>query len=367
MPSSLPSLACALACVAPPAFTQTTWTVNASGGAQFTTLLAAVQAANDGDTILVAPGSYATGFTLTKGLAIIGDGGTPQLGGELTVTLPSGRTASLANFTYGLLPFGGFRLSVVNSAGTVHGEALQMWSAYGGGLTAQNSSCVTLTRCSAYGFPAAVVATNASVALASTSLQGASGVGQSSGLEANGSQVALTFCTLTGGDYPLGGDGMRALGSTVRAFASSFLGGIYFGGPRGNSVYLDAASTLRHNGCSFPHGIAGTGPRPLVFMCSLTGTPAQSGGQATFTISGPSGGIAIVAAALPTVPFSSPFGLIWLDPATTYVKRFAALPVAPVVIQIPAGVPRGTAFALQAGLAYGGALEVSPPLVTVVR
>jgi hypothetical protein len=34
---------------------QATWTVSAAGGAQFTTLLAAVQAANDGDTILVAP------------------------------------------------------------------------------------------------------------------------------------------------------------------------------------------------------------------------------------------------------------------------------------------------------------------------
>lgn len=48
--------------------------VDASGGGQFLTISAAIEAAQDGDRIVVRPGVYDKGLSLTKTLEIVGDG-----------------------------------------------------------------------------------------------------------------------------------------------------------------------------------------------------------------------------------------------------------------------------------------------------
>jgi hypothetical protein len=67
---SHPGIAVLLALLAP-ALRANTYTVDASGGAQFTDIQSAIAAAQPGDVLLVAGGTY-PGFTLDKGIAIIG-------------------------------------------------------------------------------------------------------------------------------------------------------------------------------------------------------------------------------------------------------------------------------------------------------
>lgn len=368
------------ACTARAGVAQTTWTVDAAGGAQFTTIAAAVQAASDGDTILVLPGTYATGFTLTKGISIVGVGGLPVLDGQLTVTPPDRRTVSIANFA-STTTASGFRIHVLLSLGAFHGEALTLGRPGDSqtGLRAERVASVTLRRCTAYGSPA-IVASNATIACAESSLSGQGNsflFGGPPALLAGASYVELTGCSLHAGpstyvyNTTAGGTALLLWGySVLRASSCSFAGGAgHWTNPiQGNSAFVDVTSTLVHDArCTFPDAIVGTGIVTPVQMCELAGTPAPAGGQATFTTNGPAGAIAMVAAALPAVPFYSPFGPLWLDPATSSILQFGPLPLPPVVIAIPAGVPRGTAFALQTGLLAGGAIHAAPPLVPVVH
>lgn len=63
-----------LVAVAPPHGAQTVWTVDDDGPADFADVQAAVLAASEGDTVLVAPGNYAAFEVVGKGLTISADG-----------------------------------------------------------------------------------------------------------------------------------------------------------------------------------------------------------------------------------------------------------------------------------------------------
>src|SRR6187402_1540088 len=72
--------------------------VDASGGGDFTTLQAAVNAAADGDTLLVRTGSYA-GFLLTgKGLSIVAErGAEPKVSADVRLlSITAGHTVVLS-------------------------------------------------------------------------------------------------------------------------------------------------------------------------------------------------------------------------------------------------------------------------------
>lgn len=100
-----------------------TWTVDDSGGADFTTIQAAIDAAAADDTLLVMPGLYDS-FVLQKPLRILGQvvEGQPNpnvIGGGFTVVsgIPTGRMVALANLSI-------FTLRILDSPGTVVGESL---------------------------------------------------------------------------------------------------------------------------------------------------------------------------------------------------------------------------------------------------
>jgi len=97
-----------------------TWTVNASGGADFTNLPPAVLAARSGDVLLVAPGVYSS-FTLEgKGLTILGDGGTPTVNGRTSVlSLPADEVVVLRSLKLKNAPLGEEGLRLRDNAGAV--------------------------------------------------------------------------------------------------------------------------------------------------------------------------------------------------------------------------------------------------------
>jgi len=74
----------------------TTYVVDHHGGGQFTDIPPAIAAAQPGDVLLVMQGTY-SGFTLDKGLAILGYGHPPITGTASIVVLPSSQTALLLN------------------------------------------------------------------------------------------------------------------------------------------------------------------------------------------------------------------------------------------------------------------------------
>lgn len=83
---------CVLCCLAATAVVGSTfaqsqvWTVDDSGGADFTTIAAAVAQASPGDLVLVRAGNYA-GFALDKGLSIVADSGAQvRVVGQVTLS-----------------------------------------------------------------------------------------------------------------------------------------------------------------------------------------------------------------------------------------------------------------------------------------
>lgn len=81
------------------------WTVDDSGGAQFTSLQAAVDAAGAGDVMLVAEGQYTSTLTVQgKGLTILGDGAVPLLGRVIVRDLPAGEELALRSLSLGTNP-----------------------------------------------------------------------------------------------------------------------------------------------------------------------------------------------------------------------------------------------------------------------
>ncbi|MFC2165944.1 hypothetical protein ACFLT2_13230 [Acidobacteriota bacterium] len=66
---------------------QTTWTVDAGGGEDFTTIQAAINAASDGDTIIVVAGTYLEHIIVNKGVSILAkEGDNPIVDGSGTLT-----------------------------------------------------------------------------------------------------------------------------------------------------------------------------------------------------------------------------------------------------------------------------------------
>lgn len=89
----------------------TTYVVDASGGGQFTDIQPAIAAARPGDVLRVMQGVY-SGFTLDKGLVIIGYG-TVTIAGDASVTgVPTSETAAIVR----LAPV---NVTIYNCAGAV--------------------------------------------------------------------------------------------------------------------------------------------------------------------------------------------------------------------------------------------------------
>jgi hypothetical protein len=106
--------------------------LSVGSGQQFTTLAAAVAAAQDGDTIVVGAGTYTNDFTsIAKDLTIEGVGGVAKF--VATVAPPNGKAIMVtkADVTIRGLEFTGAKVAAMNGAGIRYES---------GNLTIENSS-----------------------------------------------------------------------------------------------------------------------------------------------------------------------------------------------------------------------------------
>ncbi|MFN0241526.1 MAG: hypothetical protein ACKVWV_01410 [Planctomycetota bacterium] len=208
-------------------------------GQPFTDLRAAVDAAEDGDTVLVKPGTY-NGFRLLgKSLTVVGDlGGVIQLTeGVRIIGLGRGQTAVLANLQVdgdganqnALLRYG---LYLSDDVGSVRvqdsrftGRGADLFPISSGyhfgtdGVSALDCADVALANCNLFGAPVNVLSSSCGP------------LDCGSGLFARTANLALSGCTLLGGSDTfigplLGLDGADA-GDGARLRESSFLAALH--------------------------------------------------------------------------------------------------------------------------------------------
>ena len=174
---------------------------------------AAVDAAANGDILLVKPGEIDSGSTITidgKGLTLIADGGIVQLGSLIVQNLPAGRQVTVRGFT-------------------LDKPAQSFVTAFTGQLEVRDcAGSVWIESCTA----TAQATSGGSFGVTYTAVAGA--------LVDNSSAVVLLRCRLTGGrggpespsctipGYALpgpGGAGLRVTGSVVTVHAGEITGG----------------------------------------------------------------------------------------------------------------------------------------------
>ncbi|MBI1380488.1 MAG: hypothetical protein GC161_05295 [Planctomycetaceae bacterium] len=183
-----------------------TLVVAASGGGDFSELQAAVDAASDGDVLLVEPGTYGP-FTTSKALTIVGPAAGPK-----PLVLGHSEVTGSRQFALGGLELE--RLTVRNVPGHTTIDACSIHSPTQWGLGVFDCNRVQVERC---------------VIEADTAYHTQ---GQSAALLVEGSGLHLVDSTLTGPDsaageidYTDGGQGLLAIDSDVRVVSSHAFGG----------------------------------------------------------------------------------------------------------------------------------------------
>ena len=238
--------------------------VNASGGAPFLDIQSAVDAAANGDTILVKSGSYDSFFIANKSLAVVADDNANVIvnNGVEVRSLAANRDVVLAGLT-------------------LHGDPnARDW--HGNGIYLKNDLGSVRIRCTAYGassplsanFPAfagAEVVACADVAFEGSALHGGVTLyGTGAGLDATASNIAMYESSAYGADGQVVPCDNGSSGAPGVSLASSFLfatNAVFSGGSGGNG------SDGLHCG-GYP-GDGGNGGAGIVIAASTPGSDAE--------------------------------------------------------------------------------------------
>lgn len=383
MPSAIPALA-SLALAAAAQAQGAVWTVGP--GADFATVQGAVDAASDGDTILVSPAAEASAFDVSaKSLTIAGTGPgrSPLRGASRVRNLTSSQDVVLRGFETTVAEEEG--LQILNCTGSVFVEDC-LWIGDIGrnlfpvpgaehgyhGLRVENANNVVLVNCTME------AGRGASVDDADEEF----GVGRGGdGIDSTDSFVALYDCTLSGGrggnmtdlfetgNGGAGGDGIELEGGYLFASGTRFEGadggsgsdavfGCGFGGAGGSGIRLDSGSpSADHLDSAFVTGQGGLGCGQLathgVEVKLLSGSATALAGEARSTaVDGPVH--AGETLQLTAQGMEGDFVLVLVSPAVdnTYLPAWLGLLVTGAAAQV---VPLGAigssgALALQATL-----------------
>lgn len=364
-------LALSVALTVAPVSAQTTWVVDADGGpgSQFTEIQPAVSAAQAGDIILVRPrssGSYA-GFTVSKGVAILGDptfNVVSTTSPVLIQNVPAGQTLAIANGSFA--PLGPECMRITNAQGHVHLQDLDLRrpifpsSLTGDGLRITGSGNVTMTGGSIGapngGYQRAVHAQGSTVTIA-----GADIVAQSYflvfqpppqpsfplqpgvGISVSGSTLNLSRTDVQGGS----GDALGLFGG--RAAISATNSTVTVAGVVGNklsagtgtlpvsAVIADVGSTIvldidleirNTSGTGGPfEGIGASQVITQRVVCSVDADGGQLGGVINTSVAAVQNDIVLHYLGFPIPPTATAYGPAWIDLGFVFQLFAVVLPV----------------------------------------
>lgn len=221
------------------AFAQAGVLVVAPTGAPFTEIQSAVDAAQEGDTILVKSGNYASFVISARTITVAGDEGAGVVvGGAIRVRNLSGnQRVALINLSavgvYASTGFGQYGLYATNNSGALRVQNCLLRGAAGTAAHPSGYAGAWLENCTD-------AAISNSTCLGGTGKDGWAGLSEGTGGEgiyASGSVLAANKCTAWGGnglsgtncmnspDGGNGGHGMRSLGSVVWITSGDWRGG----------------------------------------------------------------------------------------------------------------------------------------------
>ena len=382
-------LVCVVASFAVPAVAQTTWTVNAGGGAQFTSLAAAVAAAAPGDTILVQQPAMleaVVGFTTDKGLTIVGEGGAVPIATGATpievVGLPAGQRFRMAGFTQ--IQNGELRVRVQNCQGDVHLDNLRcrepdLFGPQGPSIRIEGCANVTLRDVETFGLPAVgIAASRVTLTLCRLGKIG-TGVGGGPCLYLNGaSDVDVVEPRFDSGGtaVPIGVDDLSALrvrGSTA-AFVrsqSAFAVGTPVLTAASSAVSFDPAVQLAP-GLFQPLFHLSSGVS--ITMTSLPGSwcgRASPGQILSLETSAPVDAAVFQIIGRPMPAVATPLGFLAIDPTLGFLFSLGSIVGGSgqvgTPLNLPASLPLGETFATQAIVLEGLGIELGAPVVFTVH
>lgn len=422
--SSYALVGLALASLCSDSQAQKVWVVDALGGpgSDFTDVDPAVDAASDGDTLLLRNGFYSDLVISGKGLSVIADfGATPTVFGVVVRNLGPAQYALVSGLTISS-PFD-VGLRVNQNMGGVWIEDCQIEGAYGEGLVAHPNF-------DPHGKPGGVISDSALVTFINCDVTGGTG---DSGLYwpdhwFGGGASALEFrdvdsgvvqgCRLTGGhggsvdsddessSGGSGGSGVLALSSAVSVLDCDLFGGnggnggtdfdwlfgttCGNGGSSGAGVWADGVGTFapsfRLANLDFTPGLGGGpgccdncvagavsdvvgGYSPQFVWLGVADTelrlqsPVRVGTSFDLWVGAPAGmiGFVLVGGAPVGQALAGIEGLLLVDPAGSYLHGVGATPVlisVPVGLSLPAGMSLRLLTQLLAYDPIGGVLHL---------
>ncbi|MEM7202648.1 MAG: hypothetical protein AAF628_20435 [Planctomycetota bacterium] len=372
------SFALAALCVAlaPCASAQTTWVVSSYGGAQFTQVQPAVDAAAPGDTILVQPGFYSA-VTIDKGVLVLASQArmTTLLGANITVRdVPAGQRAVVRGFITMLRSGPAAEIEVRDCAGSVHLDRLRATHV----VDIRRSPHVSLRDVTtAVG---ELHVEDSTVTATDCRFRGATVSMNQYGLFCRNSQVTAAGCQFRGGDgnpfQPVPWEGVLLDGgllvlagtdSVVAAGTSPFaptLGTSAIEARSGTLTIDPGVTLLPTNGAPAVRGAATTAIAPV----ADTRTDV-SDGILTGTLNAPGATFAWLIADVPVLrPLATPFGSLWVGPTSVVVAAAPPGPSGELTASVGvAGLPPGFTVVLQGAVRRGSTLALATPAVTTVE
>jgi hypothetical protein len=276
-----------------------TLTVDDSGGATYTRIQSAVDAAHDGDTILVRAGTYAEAVEVDGlSLTITGAGSSSVLvqGGSASsaLTIDGGASITLS----GLELTGSQRGLTVRQSVVVASDLLvdgNSTAGSGGGIGVFEGSDLTLTDSEVSGNEAETVYSGGGLYVDASSLTltrcdvTGNDADQGGGLYAEGSDVALVDSLFDGNTARSHGGALRLRGGSTLTASGSTLSSNSSGGRGGGAAFEDSDGTW--SACTVGDNVSSSGGGGLYLSGQLSGGTTFDGTLSNNTAGGAGGAV----------------------------------------------------------------------------